>query len=101
MIETPVGIESLPLFSRAGDPETSHRAAQDARGRAGAQRRQILAALTLNPMTNDELDQMMGWRVGTASRRTAELVRLGLIKRTATMRPTRTGSQAFVFEVTR
>jgi type II secretory pathway predicted ATPase ExeA len=102
MIETKVGLEmwnDLPL-ARATDPETSHRAARDAAGRAGAQRRQVLQVLTLAPRTNDEIDVYMGWRVGTAGRRTGELVKLGLIERTATTRQTRTGSAAFVFTIT-
>lgn len=86
--------------ARITDPVTSHAAADSMVDHAANQRAEILAALAeRGPMTNDSLDDLFGWRVGTASRRTAELVKLGLVVRGTETRVTRTGRRALVLKV--
>ena len=84
--------------ARTSDPVTSHQAARSMRAAAQAQRDQIMGTLRERPdgLTNDELDQLYGWRAGTASRRTTELLAAGLIARDGTERQTRTGRAALV-----
>jgi len=85
--------------ARHSDPATSHEAAASMADEADHQRATVLAALhDFGPMSNDQLDQQLGWRVGTASRRTAELLKVGLVRRTDTRVPTRTGRAAFLLE---
>ena len=92
-------VEFEPL-ARVTDPETSHLAAANARERAKAQRAQILEALKTRSMTNDQLDEHFGWREGTASRRTVELLRSGDLFRPGNKRKTRTGEMALVNSLT-
>lgn len=93
------GLDLFTPTARATDPATSHEAADSMVDAAHHQRATILAALhDFGPQSNDQLDARLGYRVGTASRRTAELVKLGLVRRTTRRVPTRTGRAAFLLE---
>ena len=100
----PTLFDDPPPVARASDPPASHAAARRARDIAHAQRNAILMALAVRGRagaTNDDLDAVYGWRPGTASRRTAEMVITEEhpdrpIRRLDAMRPTRTGSPAHV-----
>lgn len=86
--------------ARRTDPATSHEAAASVVDHAANQRAEIMAALReFGPATNDALDARLGYRVGTASRRTTELYRMGLIIRGTDTRETRTGRRALVLHL--
>lgn len=92
-------LDDLPLFARATDPSTSHRAADSMREAASGQRRRCLLFLRASgPMTAAELDCVIGWRVTTAGRRLVELERLGQVQRTEEERPTPSGRAAQVWK---
>lgn len=93
-----------PPVARASDPPASQLAGRANAAERAAQSRAILMALAVRGRagaTNDDLDAVYGWRPGTASRRTAEMVITEEhpdrpIRRLDAMRPTRTGSPAHV-----
>lgn len=86
--------------ARRTDPETSHAAAASMGDAAGIQRAAILAALVgVDGLTNDELDAAHGWRTGTASRRTVELLRAGQVIRGPDTRLTEGGRAALVYRI--
>lgn len=93
-----------PPAARRADPPSSHLAARANKAEREAQTRAILVALAhagRDGLSNDQLDAMHSWRAGTASRRTAELIRDGRVRRLLTTRPTRTGSPAHVLVIQR
>lgn len=86
---------------RSSDPETSKAAARVVK--AGTQRARVLLALA------NASDGLNGYeaavrtginRVHAATTRCEELERLGFARRTGSTRPTDTGCQALVFEIT-
>ena len=95
---------TYPIAARKDDPPASHAAARANKAEREAQRHAILLALATagrEGCTNDSLDAMHLWRAGTASRRTAELIRDGHVRRLLTTRKTRTGSPAHVLVLAR
>jgi len=85
--------------ARHSDPVTSHAAADSMVDHAHNQRAEILASIHEHgPQTNDELDFLLGYRIGTASRRTAELIRSGHLIRSDETRLTRTGRAAHILK---
>lgn len=88
--------------ARRTDPDTSHEAAAGAVDTARHQRAHILRVLKEEgPLTADEIDALIGWRLTSAGRRLPELAETGAVERTTERRPTRTGSMAYVWRVTR
>jgi hypothetical protein len=86
--------------ARRNDPATSHIAAASMLDAAKRQQRQLLAALRetgANGLTCSEADQMIGWRLTTASRRMPELVAMGLAADTGARRRTPQGRWATVW----
>ena len=89
---------------RPSDPPSSHLAARANKAEREAQTRAILVALAhagRDGLSNDQLDAMHSWRAGTASRRTAELIGKGQVRRLTETRATRTGSPAHVLVLAR
>ena len=84
--------------ARTTDPETSHEAAESVTQSAAGQRTRCLEALHEHgPLTADEIDALVGWRLTTAGRRLPELAELGHVKTTSEKRRTRTGRNAYVW----
>lgn len=94
-------ILSPPPRARTTDPDTSHMAAAEAEAGQAAQQALILDALTVEgEMTADRLDEYLGWRTSTASRRLHELRRMGKVEWLERTAPTRTGRLAHLYRVT-
>ena len=87
--------------ARPSDPATSHLAAESMDLAAETQRADLYAALCANgPLTADELDELLLFRVTTAGRRLIELTRLDppLARRLERTRLTRSGRSAHLWE---
>ena len=86
----------------ARDSDTSRDAALDNYPRTGTQRHRVLEALRARPagLTRDELTTLLHLPDSTVDPRVWELVRGGWVVETARKRPTRTGSEARVLELT-
>ncbi len=87
--------------ARTTDVDTSHAAAASITDVAGVQRLRILQELEGGPLTADELDERIGWRVTTAGRRLSELLEATAVRRLETTRKTRSGRLAHLWEVLR
>ncbi|HUT56646.1 MAG TPA: hypothetical protein VNA25_02100 [Phycisphaerae bacterium] len=80
--------------------ETSEAAAEDAAGGAKSIRRMIYEFLTrVGGATDDEIEEMFTLRHQTASARRRELVLRGLVRDSGHQKPTRSGSNATIWEV--
>ena len=62
-----------PPRARGTDVETSHQAAAWMTEEVGVQHERILLELAAGPMTADQLDELIDWRLTTAGRRLPEL----------------------------
>lgn len=87
--------------TRRTDVETSHQAAASMTEGVGAQRERILQELTGRPMTADQLDEIIGWRITTAGRRLPELRELGRVRMLEQTAMTRSGRRARLWELRR
>lgn len=85
---------------RVHGSKTSEAAAENAAGGAGSDRRRIYEFLQrVGGATDDEIEEMFGLRHQTASARRRELVIRGLVRDSGYKKPTRSGSDATVWEV--
>lgn len=75
-----------PVRSRSRDPETSHRAARNARQFAAGHMALILDALTLGPGTAKELAQRTGLDYVAVARRMNEIQQAGRVVLTGEVR---------------
>lgn len=88
--------------ARASDPDTSHEAAASMVDEAQNQRIQIYAWLVGHgPMTADELDEALGFRLTSSGRRLPELRETGKVRMTEEKRKTRSGRSARLWEAIR
>lgn len=109
-MNAPTLFDPVPV-ARAGDPITSHHAADVARRNAPEQRRRILlllAATGRDGATADELDMWGHWPISTAGKRMGELVASGHVRValeadgvTPVTRPTRRGAKGRVYVLAR
>ena len=84
--------------ARATDPQTSHDAANSIRDIAARQQRLIINELQASgPMTADEIDVAVFSGRHTAARRLPELAKQGLVTRSPSKRPTRSGRAAHIW----
>lgn len=93
--------DTMDMFSpraRSTDPDTSHAAAVSVADSAGGQRARCLAELARGPLTADEIDGRVGWRITSAGRRLSELLEIGLVRRLDSKRKTRSGRMARLWE---
>ena len=90
--------EEAPPRARQTDVETSHEAAASMTEGVGAQRARILLALAAGPMTADQLDELIGWRITTAGRRLPELRKMGRVRMLEATGKTRSGRRARLWE---
>ena len=88
-------LEMLPR-ARETDVETSHQAAASIADQAGSQRERILLELEREggPLTADQLDDFIGWRLTTAGRRLPELREMGRVRMLERTAMTRSGRRA-------
>ena len=84
---------------RNSDPETSHRAGRDIRGRSGTIRRKVYEALATKWMTDFELWQLIGGAESSARKRRQELMEAGLVVDSGERRLTGNGSLAIVWRL--
>jgi hypothetical protein len=95
-------VEQLTFASpvaRRSDPDTSHLAAALARGNAPRHRDLALKALRAAPagLTDFELSEATGVPQTSIGVRRHELVKVGLVERTDTYRPSPSGARAIVW----
>lgn len=94
------GLFAQPLPSHTSDPWTSRQAAENAAGKAAANRIQITSYVERmgeRGATADEVDTRYGWAHLTAARRLTELEKAGLVVCRGDTRPSNTGSPARVY----
>ena len=103
---TPQRPEPMPIdtvipatrLARTTQPETAHKAAQDATRRGPSQRMRVWEALKhLGNATDYELAEHLGILRSSAAKRRQELVDLGYVVPTPWRRPTDTGTDAVVW----
>jgi len=84
--------------ARNSDPETSHEAASSMVSEAQNQRIQIYAWLKGHgPMTADELDDALNFRLTSSGRRLPELLEAGKVERLKETRKTRSNRRAHLW----
>lgn len=81
-------------------PQTSVEAAYRALGRSGTCRRRILFALSLSPMTDEEMQFHLRMGANTQRPRRIELVRLGMVTASENQRRSISGSWSIVWAIT-
>lgn len=94
----------VPALTHRSDPETSRQAAQDIQPHLGGQRLRVLQAVASfgdQGGNHDDVNQIYGWTDAKANRRLGELRQMGLVERLEISKPTRTGSKARIYTITK
>lgn len=86
---------------RRTDVETSHQAAASMTEGVYSQRKEVLRVLATGPMTADQVDELIGWRLTTAGRRLPELREMGRVRMLQATGETRSGRSARLWELRR
>lgn len=81
-------------------PDTSRAAAAGALKSTATNRRRVLEALAVEPMTDEEVQTALGMPPNTQRPRRVELADMGLVEPSEVRRPTTTGAVAIVWKVT-
>ena len=97
MDELPLDGEALPCQRHSA---TSRAAAEQAAEGAGNQRQKVLAYLLSRPLgaTDEEIQEALGMNPSTQRPRRVELVAQGKVKDSRTVRKTRSGRNATVWQ---